>query len=330
MEEHKIVGKGFFVACVVGLVLLLYIFFRSYFFANTRIVFCDVGQGDGAYIRTKEKIDIVIDAGPGSEMAHCLGKYMPFYDREIELAFLSHPQKDHYGGYSSIVSHYTINRFITIPIDNDNKSFNELKKELLAKHTPIINLYRGDNVIISNNSAIRFVWPTKAFLASNILHKNNNAHNNVLGAYTTSIDLNGFSETFFYSEGNFDILFTGDADSKLLAAISTDPLLLGKVSTNGGTNVKNNCGENQCLSYPNKLEILKVPHHGSKNGLSLDFLKLADPTLSVISVAKKNQYGHPSKQILDMYQALKKQVVQTKDEGDIKIIVHDDGSWQRE
>lgn len=331
MEENRITGKAFFFACILGILLILVILLRSYFFNHTRVVFCDVGQGDGAYIRTKDKVDIVIDAGPGGQMAQCLGKYMPFYDRQIELAFLSHPQKDHYGGYQTILGHYSVERFITIPLDNDNKSFNELKKTLLSSSSYIVNLYRGDEVSISKDIKIRFVWPTKAFVIANsransIAQQKN--QNSVLGAYTSSLDLNDYSETFIYSEGNFDILFTGDASPSLLGAISNDPALLQTV-----TNYKNEsstCNNKICLSYPNRLEILKVPHHGSKNGLTADFLKLADPMLSVISVAKKNGYGHPSRELLDMYQALKKQVVATKDKGDIVFIVNDDGTWEKQ
>lgn len=66
------------------------IFVESILDKSTKIVFCDVGQGDEIYIRVKNKIDIVIDAGPDKRMLDCLGKFMPFYDKKIEIAIISH------------------------------------------------------------------------------------------------------------------------------------------------------------------------------------------------------------------------------------------------
>jgi len=43
---------------IIGLYLI-----PTFFDSRTKVVFCDVGQGDGAYIRVKNKVDILIDAG---------------------------------------------------------------------------------------------------------------------------------------------------------------------------------------------------------------------------------------------------------------------------
>jgi len=65
--------------------------------------------------------------------------------------------------------------------------------------------------------------------------------------------------------------------------------------------------------------ILKVSHHGSKNGTSQELISLAHPFLAVISVGKKNTYGHPAKEVLAIFQALKIPVRRTDEEGDIII-----------
>ena len=48
-----------------------------------------------------------------------------------------------------------------------------------------------------------------------------------------------------------------------------------------------------------KVDILKVSHHGSKNGTSEELLKILKPKLAVISVGAKNKFGHPTKEVLD-------------------------------
>ena len=54
---------------------------------------------------------------------------------------------------------------------------------------------------------------------------------------------------------------------------------------------------------PADTTILEVPHHGSKYGLYTNSLGLAHPTLAVISVGKKNTYGHPAQSVLAILKA---------------------------
>ena len=44
--------------------IVLVVFILQFFDTRTTVVFCDVGQGDGAYMRIQNKIDVIIDAGP--------------------------------------------------------------------------------------------------------------------------------------------------------------------------------------------------------------------------------------------------------------------------
>ena len=47
-----------------------------------------------------------------------------------------------------------------------------------------------------------------------------------------------------------------------------------------------------------KVDILKVSHHGSKNGTSEELLELLKPKIAVVSVGVKNNFGHPTKEVL--------------------------------
>jgi len=79
---------------------------------NLHIVACDVGQGDAILI-TYKNIQILTDGGPNNKVIDCLGKYVPFYDREIELVILTHPQKDHYYGLVEVFKQYKVDTFIS-------------------------------------------------------------------------------------------------------------------------------------------------------------------------------------------------------------------------
>jgi competence protein ComEC len=47
-----------------------------------------------------------------------------------------------------------------------------------------------------------------------------------------------------------------------------------------------------------KSDVLKVSHHGSKTGSSMDFISLVKPKISLISDGIKNKFGHPSEEVL--------------------------------
>ena len=47
------------------------------------------------------------------------------------------------------------------------------------------------------------------------------------------------------------------------------------------------------------IDVLKVGHHGSKTSSSIKFIDEINLNYSVISVGKKNRYGHPNKEVLE-------------------------------
>ena len=51
---------------------------------------------------------------------------MPFYDKTIELAFISHPQKDHFGGYEYIIDRYKLKLLFLNQVNIDSKSYGSL------------------------------------------------------------------------------------------------------------------------------------------------------------------------------------------------------------
>jgi len=58
---------------------------------------------------------------------------MPFWDKKIELAFLSHPNKDHYQGFFFINGRYKIERFVTVESPFVSPSYKNLI-EVLKKN----------------------------------------------------------------------------------------------------------------------------------------------------------------------------------------------------
>lgn len=278
MPEPGINKRSLIIAFFVSLLLVLLIFLHQLTTDREKIVFCDVGQGDGAYIRLKNDIDIVVDAGPDKSFLTCLGRHMPFWDKKIELAILSHPNVDHYGGFMHLVNRYKISRFVTVDTELSDKSYDKLIDCLNSKLIPVQFKAMGDKFWFEGAHFV-FFWPPTGF---------------------DSLDDNDFSSIFLFKYGKFKTVFTGDAS----------PVALGKAVI---------LNRKIDLESAKSVDVLKVPHHGSKNGLTYGFLKLANPMTAVISVGKYNNFGHPSQTILDLLKAKNVNIKRTDINGDVII-----------
>lgn len=64
-------------------------------------------------------------------------------------------------------------------------------------------------------------------------------------------------------------------------------------------------------------DVLKVGHHGSATSSSAAFLKLVQPRYAIISVAKQNDYGHPSSATLKRLQNIGAKVYRTDQSGTV-------------
>lgn len=112
----------------------------------------------------------------------------------------------------------------------------------------------------------------------------------VLGATTLEKEVNETSLVFQLSFGQFDALFPGDISSKIEAQLELKDV-----------------------------EVLKIPHHGSKYSSSQGFLEKSAPELAVISVGK-NSFGHPTQEVIERLNDQAIEILRTDQEGGIEII----------
>jgi len=109
---------------------------------SLHIVACDVGQGDAILIQ-KSTTQILIDGGPNNKVLDCLGKYMPFWDKQIELVILTHPQEDHYGGLIDVFKTYKVLKFGQYNDKYSSQGYQVLEKLVGGKGVEGITLHQG-------------------------------------------------------------------------------------------------------------------------------------------------------------------------------------------
>lgn len=293
--------KHFILGIFIGVILL---FSAAFSLPDGRlhITFCDVGQGDAAYIRAPNNQDMLIDGGPDDKVLTCLGRNMPFYDRTLDVVVLSHPQKDHLQGLISVVERYNIKYFVIGAEGNETEGYRKLIKNIEKKNIPVKVLYAGDKFSLGN---VQFdvLWPEKEWVAqhlsSSISDLSYLGNLRVLGIQTDT-DTNNFSYYINLKYGFFSALFTGDGDSRIQPKIM------------------------DLIDLPD-VDVLKFPHHGSKYGVTAEFLAEVVPELAVIS-SGKNPWGHPTKEALDLLEKMAIKFKRTDLEGDIEI-TSDGRNW---
>lgn len=278
--------KKYFGVFILILIFLGGIFFYQYSRFNDNklhVVFCDVGQGDGIFIRTPSGKNFLIDAGPDEKIIGCLEEHMPFWERNISVAFLSHPHSDHFAGFNYVMKRYNLISFATEDLNNKSVSFQGLLSQLSDKKLKIQYLYSGDSFKIKDGTRFSVLAPTKDFIDKT----SPNGQIGETGEFASLIIL--------VSYGSFTVLFTGDSQA---------PELSQAISDNSIQNIK----------------ILEAPHHGSKTGLSPEILSRLRPNYGVISVGAHNRYGHPTRFALDLLNEFNVKTLNTSKNGDIEII----------
>lgn len=64
-------------------------------------------------------------------------------------------------------------------------------------------------------------------------------------------------------------------------------------------------------------DVFKAGHHGSRTSSSATFVEAVSPQYAIISAGKDNQYGHPHKEVIDLFNSLNIEVLATFEEGTI-------------
>lgn len=255
------------------------------------LIFCDVGQGDATLI-TQGFNQVLIDGGPNEKVLECLSKNLPFFDQTIEVIALTHPEADHLTGLISVLEKYEVDTFITGPEGNKSAGYQALRERLPSR---VKNIYTGETVRIGEIT-LQTLWPEKQWVASKLTGCEFSncelalVEGNVLGMSATG-GLNDFSLVFLLRYRDLDVLLMGDADSRVQDEIMAINTL-----------------------FP--IDILKFPHHGSKTGITEEFLAKISPREAVISVGK-NSFGHPTKEALNLLEKYYVKIRRTDQEGEV-------------
>lgn len=281
--------KRLLILIAISLIILTILFIYQSISSNDQklhIVFCNVGQGDSVLLKTPGRRYILYDGGPDKSVLGCLQRHLSFWERTLSMIFLSHPHSDHFSGLYFVLDRYNALSFNSERLSNQSLQFKSFLTKIWGKKIPGKDLLAGDLFRTPDGVVIRVLGPDRAYLEET-------SPGGTIGEKSEFASL-----ILLVSYGSFDLLLTGDSQARGVARgieRAVDSLPRGSI------------------------EAIQVPHHGSATGLDDEVIDKIAPKLAVISVGKNN-YGHPSKSIIELLRNKGIKTLRTDQHGDVEIV----------
>lgn len=260
------------------------------------VVFLDVGQGDGIFLRFPDGTTMLVDGG--SSDVKELGKYRlePFLKykgiKRIDYAVITHGDSDHYSGVLEFMQpeykgDIRIKHLILPGVSLKGEAYRNLIQAAEKRSSGVSVLSKGDS-LERGGVYLSCLWPDKEAIESSGEASDTNSHSIVL--------------SLRYLE--FDLLLTGDLEG-IGEDIVVREIEEGRFGKNG---------------MPLQYDILKVAHHGSKYSTGSEFLNAVSPAYAIISCGENNSYGHPHEETIKRLATSNSRIIQTPEAGAITVI----------
>lgn len=226
------------------------------------VYFLDIGQGDGILIETPSGRQVLIDGGAKpQQLFNQLGAVMPFWQRRIDIAALTNPDKDHMDAQAQTPTRFQVTTALSTLAGRANHDSDSWYKNMVTNGGEVQLHHAGGWFDLGDGVALWVLWPPPAPIKS------------AKGKQEQLVD-NENSLVMKLVYGDFSVLLTGDAGlpSEMAMMAADEPVAA---------------------------TVLKVGHHGSKGGTSHAFIQAVDPLVAVIQCGLNNSYGHPHQEVLD-------------------------------
>jgi competence protein ComEC len=236
-----------------------------------RVTFLDVGQGDAALVDLPDGRLMVIDAGgnPGGGPDPGGAVLLPLLQARrrarIDIAVVTHPHPDHYGGLGALIDALPITELW----DSGQGEAERESSSTSAEFSRLLERARARGTRVLGPTALCGIRTPAA-----------TARISVLGpcpAHDPGLEPNDNSLVVRIDFGAHRWLFAGDAEA---------------------------AAEHELLGQPEALHasVLKVGHHGSRTSTGERFLSAVAPRLAIISAGAGNRFGHPHPEVVERLQ----------------------------
>jgi competence protein ComEC len=257
-----------------------------------RISFLDVGQGDAALIDLPDGRAMLIDAGgnPGGGPDPGRAVLLPLLAARrrarIDIAVLTHPHPDHFGGLAALIGQLPIGELWDSGQAEGERDLQPtsgqaaaLLQAARANHTRVrAPAELSGHPLVAAGARVAVLAPCPR--------------------YDPGYDPNDNSLVLRIDYGQRSFLLVGDAESHAESVLLERGAAL-------------------------HADVLKVGHHGSRTSSSAAFLRAVAPKLALISAGAGNRFGHPHAEVMLRLHATVPAVLSSAEVG--STIVETDG-----
>ncbi|MFH1610372.1 MAG: MBL fold metallo-hydrolase [Patescibacteria group bacterium] len=147
------------IICILILLIGFSFLYYNYHEKRFEVIFFDVGQGDSALINLPGDNEIIIDGGPDKSVIYKLGKYLPVYNRDIELMILTHPHFDHVSGLISVLDRYKVKKVMYTDVNYNSEIYDVFINKIKEKNIEIIKPDDFNEIRLDDNNILDIIYP---------------------------------------------------------------------------------------------------------------------------------------------------------------------------
>lgn len=230
----------------------------GWFSSDVRVWVFDVGQGDGIFIDTSGK-DVVIDGGPSLVMREKIGTVFPWFDRQVDYVFLTHPHADHLVGLVPIFENYSVDFFGESEQGCTSVECRVLYDVVFESRS----VSAGDIFVLAPDVTLRAIWPEAPYRHQKLSDPNDGslvflletAHSSML--FTGDAGVAQEEQFLSLLPDSIDVLKIGHHGSRT----STSDMLLSVITPSIGVI---SLGEENLFGHPHNEVVDRLSEHGTE------------------------------------------------------------------
>ncbi|MGD8370242.1 MAG: DNA internalization-related competence protein ComEC/Rec2 [Syntrophobacterales bacterium] len=263
-------------------------FFPEWFFDKSclRVTYLDVSQGNSAVVEFPGKGAMLIDGGGFHGSSFDVGRNVvaPYLwhrrIRRLESMVLSHAHPDHFRGLSFVANHFPIKEFWSTNVSTGDPDLTALMAGLAKKNVVCLGPKELSSPRNIQGVDIQVLHPPHDFRP--------------ISTHLTNRELNDFSLVLRVTYKHVSFLFPGDIEKVAEYRLARLPDL-------------------------EPVDVLLVPHHGSRTSSCMSLLRRLQPRIAVFSVGFDNPFHLPANRVCERYRLLGAQTYRTDRLGAITI-----------
>ncbi len=266
-----------------------------------RIHYLYVGQSDSALIEFPDGKTLLMDGGDGYSDAKIIRYLNALKIKKLDYILLTHTDSDHVGNLDEVIKYKGANT-VLLPYANDNTSYKTAYKEFLAllesKDVEVKTVQRFDKI---TSSSEKYPYEFTVLFPNDMDYEDEKYSSNELSTIS------------YLKYGEIDALFSGDTTAGMLEYLVRED----RLGAFEPRNIKLNA-----------IDIMKVPHHGAKDGLTSELINYFGFRSAIISCGVGNIYGHPHEELLGELSKSNCKIYRTDLQGTVVATISSDGTYE--